>query len=137
MKNYWLIKSEPNDYSWDNMKSEGVTHWDGVRNFQARNNMMKMKNGDLIFFYHSGSERQIVGVVKVVKEYYPDHTDNSGKFGMVDVAYSEDINPPITLKAIKQQSKLSEIALVKQSRLSVILLSKEEWCTILDTSART
>lgn len=133
MKNYWLIKSEPHDYSWDDMKSEGTTCWDGVRNFQARNNMMKMKMGDLVFFYHSGSKRQIVGIVEVIKEYYPDHTDHSGKFGMVDVKHVKDINPPITLKAIKSEPKLSEIALVKQSRLSVIHLSQEMWKAILNT----
>ena len=131
MQNFWLLKSEPDCYSWDEMKSEVTTHWDGVRNFQARNYMKDMKVGDLAFFYHSGNERQIMGVVKVSREYYPDHTDPSDRFGMVDVTYVEDLQTPITLRSIKSNPKLDGIALVKHSRLSVMPLAKENWEEIL------
>ena len=125
--NYWLIKSEPNTWSWEDHKKVGVEPWDGVRNYQAANNMKAMKVGDLAFFYHSVKERKIVGVVKVVKEYYPDHTDESGRFGMVDFEAIEDVKHEVTLQEIKDDPRLSHLPLVKQSRLSVSPIDADAW----------
>ncbi|MSO13273.1 EVE domain-containing protein [Rickettsiales endosymbiont of Trichoplax sp. H2] len=124
---YWLIKSEPNSYSWTKMQQDKVTCWDGVRNYQARNNMRKMKLGDLAFFYHSNQEKAIKGLVKVVKEYYPDHTDPSGKFDMVDFKYISSFKNSVSLAEIKQNPNLQDIALVKQSRLSVMPITAKEY----------
>ena len=132
---YWLIKSEPNTWSWDNQVNEGPSMWDGVRNYQARNNLKKMKIGDLCFFYHSVSEKSVVGIVKVVKEFYPDPTDESGKFVVVDVAAVKKLKKNVTLEQIKMNKKLNEIALIKQSRLSVMPLKKIEWNTIIKMSS--
>lgn len=126
-KNYWLIKSEPFKWSWDQQKEKGVEHWDGVRNYQASNNMKAMKIGDEAFFYHSNKGLEIVGLVEVVKEYYPDHTDPKGRFGMVDFKAVKDMPKPVTLKDIKANDDLSDMALVKQSRLSVSPVKKDEW----------
>ena len=122
-----LLKSEPTTWSWDNQAMEKITMWDGVRNYQARNNLIKMKKGDLCFFYHSISEKSIVGIVEVVKESYPDPTDNSGKFVVVDVKTKKTLKNPITLKQIKKEKKLSHLALVKQGRLSVMPIDKISW----------
>jgi predicted RNA-binding protein with PUA-like domain len=129
---YWLFKSEPGAWSWDDQVKEGKkgASWDGVRNYQASNNMKAMKKGDLGFFYHSVNEKRIVGVVKVVKEYYPDHTDASGRFGMVDVAAAGDMPQPVTLQDIKAEPALSELALVRQSRLSVVPVNAAEWAKL-------
>lgn len=124
---YWLVKSEPGSYSWDDMVADGRTHWDGVRNYQASNNMKAMKTGDRAFFYHSVKEKQIVGVVEVVKEYYPDHTDKSGRFGMVDVKPVKAFEAPVSLAQIKEDPKLAELALVRQSRLSVLPVDTAQW----------
>jgi len=124
---YWLLKSEPNTWSWDQQVKEGPSMWDGVRNYQARNNLKKMKKNDLCFFYHSVSEKCIVGIVKVVKEYYPDPTDKTGKFVVVDVEALKKLKNPVSLSKIKDHKKLQEIALIKQSRLSVMPLKKTEW----------
>ena len=124
---YWLMKSEPNTYSWDDMVSDDVTHWDGVRNYQASNNMKAMKIGDQAFFYHSVKEKTVVGIVEVVKEYYPDHTDEKGRFGMVDVKAVKPVVKPVTLAEIKATPELSEMRLVKQSRLSVAPVTDDEW----------
>lgn len=124
---YWLMKSEPDSYSWDEMVADGVTHWDGVRNHQASNNMKAMKVGDRAFFYHSNKGREIVGIVEVVREYYPDHTDESGRFGMVDVKAVKPVARPVTLKEIKADERLADLALVRQSRLSVVPVSDEHW----------
>ena len=121
------MKSEPEAYSWDNLLSDGWTHWDGVRNYQAANNMKKMKKGEKVFFYHSVTEKQIVGVMEVTREYYPDHTDASGRFGMVDVKPIVPATLPVTLAQIKAEPALSELALVKQSRLSVLPVSVPHW----------
>ena len=129
----WLLKSEPNVWSIDQQKkagSKGVA-WDGVRNYQAAKNLKSMKKGDLCFFYHSVSERSIVGIVKVVKEYYPDPTDETGKFVVVDVRPKKKLKKPISLDQIKKEKKLKDIALIKQSRLSVMPLKKSEWSLIL------
>ncbi len=132
--NYWLLKSEPDAWSWDNQVKEGVSMWDGVRNYQARNNLKEMKKNDLCFFYHSVTERSIVGIVKVVKEYYPDPTDKTGRFVVVDVKATKKLKNPVSLDQIKENSKLQDIALVKQSRLSVMPLKKTEWDIIIKMS---
>ena len=131
---YWLLKSEPDAWSWDNQIKEGVSMWDGVRNYQARNNLKEMKKNDLCFFYHSVTERSIVGIVKVVKEYYPDPTDKTGRFVVVDVKATKKLKNPVSLDQIKENSKLKDIALVKQSRLSVMPLKKTEWEIIIKMS---
>ncbi len=124
---YWLFKSEPSAWSWDDQVKEGTAEWDGVRNHQANNNMKAMKKGDKGFFYHSVNEKQIVGIVEVAKEHYPDHTDKTGKFGMVDVKATKPVKTPVTLADIKAEPKLADLALVKQSRLSVVPVGKDEW----------
>ena len=124
---YWLMKSEPGAYSWDNLLSDGSTHWDGVRNYQAANNVKKMKIGERVFFYHSVTEKQIVGVMEVTREYYPDHTDASGRSGMVDIKPVVPAARPVTLAQIKAKPALSELVLVKQSRLSVLPVSIPHW----------
>ena len=136
MINYWLIKSEPSNWSWENQVKERVTMWDGVRNYQARNNLMKMKKKDLCFFYHSVTEKKIVGIVEVSKEYYPDPTDQTGKFVVTDVRTVKKLKKPVTLEQIKDNPKLSNIALIKQSRLSVMPLQKIEWDEIINISKK-
>tara|TARA_X000000950_G_C13886244_1_gene648980 strand:+ start:31 stop:438 length:408 start_codon:yes stop_codon:yes gene_type:complete len=131
---YWLLKSEPKTWSWDKQVREGPSMWDGVRNYQARNNLMKMKKGDLCFFYHSVSEKKIVGIVEVVKEFYPDPTDKTGKFVVVDVKAKNKLKRTVSLQEIKLIKKLSKIALVRQSRLSVMPILKTEWLEILKIS---
>ena len=101
-RNYWLIKSEPSTWSWNDQVKEGKTMWDGVRNYQARNNLMKMKKKDLCFFYHSVKEKQIIGIVEVIKEHYPDPTDKTGKFVVTDVKTQTKLNKPVTLEDIKK-----------------------------------
>jgi predicted RNA-binding protein with PUA-like domain len=124
---FWLMKSEPGAWSWDDQVREGTAEWDGVRNHQASNNMKAMKRGDRAFFYHSVNEKRIVGIVEVVKEYYPDHTDPSGRFGMVDVKAVKPFAKPVTLAEIKAEQRLAELALVRQSRLSVLPVKAAEW----------
>jgi predicted RNA-binding protein with PUA-like domain len=131
---YWLLKSEPDTWSWENQVKEGASMWDGVRNYQARNNLKEMKKNDLCFFYHSVTERSIVGIVKIVKEYYPDPTDKTGRFVVVDVKATKKLKNPVSLDQIKENSKLKNIALVKQSRLSVMPLNKTEWNIIIKMS---
>ena len=131
---YWLLKSEPDAWSWDNQVKEGASMWDVVRNYQARNNLKEMKKNDLCFFYHSVTERSIVGIVKVVKEYYPDPTDKTGRFVVVDVKSIKKLKNPVSLDQIKENIKLQDIALVKQSRLSVMPLKKTEWEIIIKMS---
>ena len=131
---YWLLKSEPDAWSWDNQVKEGASMWDGVRNYQARNNLKEMKKNDLCFFYHSVTERSIVGIVKIVKEYYPDPTDKTGRFVVVDVKATKKLKNPVSLDQIKEVNKLKDIALVKQSRLSVMPLKKTEWDIIIKMS---
>ena len=132
--NYWLLKSEPDAWSWDNQVKEGASMWDGVRNYQARNNLKEMKKNDLCFFYHSVTERSIVGILKVVKEYYPDPTDKTERFVVVDVKATKKLKNPVSLDQIKEVNKLKDIALVKQSRLSVMPLKKTEWDIIIKMS---
>ena len=135
-KNYWLLKSEPNTWSWNDQVKSKIDMWDGVRNYQARNNLIKMKKKDLCFFYHSVSEKQIIGIVEVVKEYYPDPTDKMGKFVVVDVKAKKRLKRPVSLEEIKSTAKLSNIALIKQSRLSVMPLKKIEWDMIIKISEK-
>lgn len=135
--NYWLLKSEPGTYSWEDMQKDKTTCWDGVRNYQARNNMKAMKKGDLCFFYHSVGDREIVGIVEVVKETYEDHTftPQKGKqnpWQMVDVKAVKTVPKIINLDQIKANPKLAEMALVKQSRLSVSPVRQAEWQEILN-----
>jgi len=124
---YWLLKSEPNTWSWDDQIKEKIAMWDGVRNYQARNNLMSMRVNDLCFFYHSVNEKKIVGIVSVSKEHYIDPTDKTKKFVAVDVKTEKPLKNPITLKQIKKEKKLSHLALVKQSRLSVMPIDKISW----------
>ena len=131
---YWLLKSEPNTWSWYDQVKDSPSMWDGVRNYQARNNLMEMKKNDLCFFYHSVNEKSVVGIVKVVKEHYPDPTDKMKKFVVVDVKAIRKLKNPVSLKRIKDNKNLGNIALIKQSRLSVMPLKKSEWQTILKMS---
>ena len=131
---YWLLKSEPSTWSWDNQKNVKKEMWDGVRNYQARNNLMKMKRGDLCFFYHSVKEKKIVGIVKVVKEYYTDPTDLTQRFVAVDVSYEKDLKNPVSLEEIKKEKILQNLALIKQSRLSVMPIDTQSWKLIINLS---
>ena len=131
---YWLIKSEPSTWSWEDQTREKKTMWDGVRNYQARNNLIKMKKGDLCFFYHSVKEKSIVGIVKVIKENYPDPTDKSNKFVVVDVIIKEKLTNKVTLDQIKSEKSLSHLALIKQSRLSVMNIDTVSWRKIIKLS---
>lgn len=124
---YWLIKSEPGSWSWDDHVKVGVEPWNGVRNYQAANNMKAMQIGDQAFFYHSVKEKQIVGIVEVVKEYYPDPSDPSGRFGMVDFKARKPVPTPITLADIKAEPRLHNLALIRQSRLSVVPIDPASW----------
>jgi predicted RNA-binding protein with PUA-like domain len=128
--NYWLMKTEPGTYSWDDMKRDKRTHWDGVRNYQARNNMKAMKKGDLAFFYHSVNEKTVVGVVKIVKEYYQDPTTDDDRWVVVDISPEYDLNP-VHLSDIKADERLSQMVLVKNSRLSVQPVRPEEFDIII------
>ena len=124
---YWLFKSEPGAWSWDDQVKAGTAEWDGIRNYQADNNMKAMKIGDRAFFYHSVDERTIVGVVEVAREHYPDPTDAKGRFGMVDVTAKIPVKSPVTLADIKAEPALADLALVRQSRLSVVPIEPAEW----------
>ncbi len=124
---YWLVKSEPDTYSWEKMVKDGTTFWDGVRNYQAANNMKAMKKGDSVFFYHSNKGKEIVGIVTVVREYYPDPSDKSGRFGMVDVKVGKPFNNPVSLQQLKEDGSFDDIALIRQSRLSVMPIDKKHW----------
>jgi predicted RNA-binding protein with PUA-like domain len=124
---YWLLKSEPSAYSWDQLLKDGRTNWSGVRNFQAAANLKGMKEGDRGFFYHSGEGPEIVGIVEIVKEAYPDPGDKEGRFVQVDVKPLQPVKTPVTLKQIKAEKALADFKLVRQSRLSVVPVSPEEW----------
>lgn len=128
---HWLVKSEPSVYGWDQMVKDKRTFWSGVRNHQAAANMKAMKKGDVAFFYHSGEGKEIVGIVRVAKEYYPDHTDETGKFGMVDLEAVKPLKSPVTLKAIKEDAKLKDFGLVRQGRLSVVAVSDTHWALLM------
>ena len=126
-KNYWLVKSEPESYSWATFVKDGGTAWIGVRNFQARNNLRAMKQGDTVLFYHSVSEKQVVGVAKVKKEAYPDPTAKEGDWAAVDLAPVKALAKPVTLDALKSDKILKDMLLLRQSRLSVTPLTREQY----------
>lgn len=131
---YWLVKSEPSVWSWDQQVAKGAKGeaWTGVRNHTAKLNLMKMKTGEQAFFYHSNEGKEIVGIVKVVREHYPDASDETGKFVCVDVAAFKPLKTPVTLLAVKADQRLAEMALLKQSRLSVQPVTAAQWTIICD-----
>ena len=126
---YWLVKSEPSAWSWDQQVAKGAKGeaWTGVRNFTARQNLVKMKKGDLAFFYHSNEGKEIVGIAEIIKEAYPDPTDKTEKFVCVDIKADKPLKTPVTMAAIKADKRLAEMALVKYSRLSVQPVTADEW----------
>lgn len=123
----WLFKSEPDAFSWDRLVKEKRASWDGVRNYQANNNMKAMKKGDRGFFYHSVTGKEIVGIVEVVGEHHPDLSDKTGRFGMVDVKPVKPMPKPVTLEQIKADPRLQDLALIRQSRLSVVPIDAKSW----------
>ena len=131
---YWLLKTEPSTWSWDDQVRVNKEMWDGVRNYQARNNLINMNKGDLCFFYHSVKEKKIIGIVEVVKESYPDPTDPFKKFVVVDVKKKKKLKNPVSLEKIKLQKNLNHLALIKQSRLSVMPIDKKSWNIIYKMS---
>jgi predicted RNA-binding protein with PUA-like domain len=130
--NYWLLKTEPGTYSWDDLVRDKKTTWDGVRNFQARNNIKAMKKGDRVFIYHSGEDKAVIGTASVIKEHFPDPGDS--QWLVVDLAPEKKLKKPVTLAQIKADKRLSNMVLVKVSRLSVQPVKKEEFDMILDLS---
>lgn len=130
--NHWLVKSEPFKYSWEKFNQDGRTFWDGVRNYQARNNLKLMKEGDLVLFYHSNEGKNVVGIAKVVKEFYQDPTTEDANWVVVDLAPLEALKTPVTLEQIKAEESLKDISLVRQGRLSVMQLKAEEFDKILE-----
>jgi predicted RNA-binding protein with PUA-like domain len=133
---HWLCKSEPYVFSWDDHVKKKIEGWHGVRNYAARNNLRAMKKGDLSFFYHSNEGLEIVGIMEVVKEAYPDPTDETGRFDQVDFKALKPLKRPVTLKEIKATKALADMALIKQSRLSVGPVTKAEWETIIRMSEK-
>lgn len=129
--NYWLVKSEPFKYSWDQFLKDKRTFWDGVRNYQARNNLQAMKKGDLVLYYHSNEGKEVVGIAKVVKEFYQDPTTTDPRWVVVDLSPVKALKKPVGLEQIKADPQLQDIALVRQGRLSVMPLKKEEFDRIL------
>lgn len=130
--NYWLVKSEPETYSWDDLVRDKKTTWDGVRNFQARSNLKAMKKGDIVFFYHTGDEKAIVGTASIAKEHYADPKDN--EWVVVDISAGKKLKKPVTLAQIKANKRLSDMVLVKASRLSVQPVKQEEFDLVLSLS---
>jgi predicted RNA-binding protein with PUA-like domain len=130
-KNYWLVKQEPSAYSWSTLQKEGVTAWTGVRNFQARNNLRAMKKGDLVLFYHSGEEKQVVGIAHVEKECYAEPTAHDGDWSAVDLAPVKGLLQPVSLTVIKADPALADMPLVRQSRLSVMPLAEAQFSRLL------
>ena len=130
--NYWLVKSEPIKYSWDAFEKDGRTFWDGVRNFQARNNLSAMRENDLVLFYHSNEGREIVGIAKVAREAYPDPTSDANQWVVVDLVPVQRLDKPVGLTLIKQDPRLQQIGLLRQSRLSVMPLKREEFDVVLE-----
>jgi predicted RNA-binding protein with PUA-like domain len=129
--NYWLVKSEPEKYSWEKFNKDGRTFWDGVRNYTARNNLRGMQEGDLVLFYHSNEGKEVVGIAKVVKEWYQDPTTDDANWVVVDLAPVEPLKNPVTLAAIKAEPELKDIQLVRLGRLSVVSLKQEEFDKIV------
>ena len=129
---HWLVKSEPVKYSWEKFNKDGRTFWDGVRNYQARNNLREMKEGDLVLFYHSNDGKEVVGIAKVVKEAYQDPTTDDKNWLVVDLSPVETLNNPVTLETIKADERLKDVGLVRQGRLSVMGLKREEFDRIVE-----
>lgn len=129
---YWLVKSEPFKYSWDQFQKDKKTYWDGVRNYAARNFLKAMKKGDQVFFYHSNEGLEIVGIAEVAKEYYQDPTTNDEAWVVVDLKPKKKLKKPVTLQQIKQDKRLANMALVKLGRLSVTPVTNEEWAIIME-----
>ncbi|RYE29652.1 MAG: EVE domain-containing protein [Sphingobacteriaceae bacterium] len=129
--NYYLVKSEPHKYSWQKFLEEGRTHWDGVRNYQARNNLREMKTGDLVLFYHSNEGKCVVGIAKVVQEFYQDPTTTDPNWVVVEIEPVQSLDKPVTLEQIKADEFLQNISLVRQGRLSVMPLKAEEFDRIV------
>ena len=127
---YWLMKSEPSVYGWQQLVAEKKTAWSGVRNYEARNNMQAMKKGDQIFFYHSNEGKEIVGIMEVVREFYPDPEDETGKFGLVDVKPLKPLKTPVTLAALKADKRFADLALIRKGRISVTPVSDAHWKAI-------
>lgn len=134
--NYRLVKSEPHKYSWKHLLKDGQTFWDGVRNYQARNNLQAMKRGDAVLFYHSNEGLAVVGIARVVKEAYQDPTTNDARWVAVDIKPVETFNQPVALSDIKQDQRLQNIALIKQGRLSVMPVTREEFERIVERGRR-
>lgn len=129
---YWLVKSEPFKYSWDQFVKDGQTFWDGVRNYAARNNLQAMKKGDLVFFYHSNEGLEIVGIAKVVKEAYPDPTTTEEAWVAVDLKPVKKLKSPVTLKQMKEDDRLKTMDLLRLGRLSVGMVKEEEWKVVME-----
>jgi len=127
----WLMKTEPSTWSWDDQIRKKITHWDGVRNYQASNNLKAMRVDDLCFFYHSGEDRKIMGIVEIIRSYYPDPSDLTKRFGMVDVKVIKALKHPVSLQDIKKEPCLAHLALIRQSRLSVMPIDETAWKFIL------
>ncbi|MFI5158504.1 MAG: EVE domain-containing protein [Sphingobacteriales bacterium] len=130
--NYWLVKSEPHKYSWEKFNKDGRTFWDGVRNYQARNNLREMKEGDLVLYYHSNEGKAVVGIAKVAKEFYQDPTTDDKNWVVVDLVPFETIKNPVTLETIKADEQLKDVGLVRQGRLSVMGLKREDFDRIIE-----
>ncbi|WP_293741605.1 EVE domain-containing protein [uncultured Pedobacter sp.] len=130
--NHWLVKSEPFKYSWEKFNEDGRTFWDGVRNYQARNNLKAMKEDDLVLFYHSNEGKNVVGIAKVVKEFYQDPTTDDANWVVVDLAPVETLKNPVSLEQIKAEPSLADISLIRQGRLSVMPLKATEFDKILE-----
>ena len=135
MKNFWLVKQEPSSYSWSDFVQEGQTSWTGVRNYTARNNLRKMRTGDEVLFYHSGEEKAVVGIAKVMRPAYRDPTASEGDWSTVDLAPLKPLRHPVTLHEIKANARLKQIPLVRQSRLSVMPLAEVEFRDIVKMSS--
>lgn len=133
---YWLVKSEPGKYSWEQFQKDGQTCWDGIRNYAARIHLNTMKKGDEVFFYHSNEGLEIVGIAKVIKEAYPDKTTKEDGWVMVDLKPLKSLKRPVSLKEIKEQKKLSDMALIRLGRLSVQPVKKEEWRAVMEMSSK-
>ena len=130
-KSFWIVKQEPSKYNWEQFEKDGSTYWDGVRNYQARNNLIAMNKGDLILFYHSVIGKEIVGIAKVTRESYPDPTTDDDRWVVVDLKPIKPFKVPVSLDNIKAHKELTEIALIKQSRLSVMPVTKKEFQILL------
>jgi predicted RNA-binding protein with PUA-like domain len=131
---YWLVKSEPFKYSWDQFEKDGQTYWDGVRNYAARNFLKEMKKGDEVLFYHSNEGLEVIGIAKVVKEHYQDPTTDEDAWVVVDLKPINRLKKPVTLKQIKGEQRLADMALLRLSRLSVQPVREEEWAVIMEMS---